>query len=135
MPDVVFTSLPGSSDRRGMSFSLLSDVLTSMDKVLDVHIASVMPGAIRGNHYHLVKVELITVIHRDTWSFHWDTGEGTRKRSRQFDGTGAVAITVPRGWSHAVKNDGMTELWLFNASDLAVEPGTSQDSQARVIVQ
>jgi UDP-2-acetamido-2,6-beta-L-arabino-hexul-4-ose reductase len=135
MPDLVFTPLPGSSDGRGMSFSLLSDVLASMDKVLDVHIASVLPGVVRGNHYHLVKIELITVVHRDAWAFYWDTGEGTEVRSRQFDGTGAVAITVPHTWSHAVKNEGASELWLFNASDLAFEPGAPSDSQVRIVVQ
>jgi dTDP-4-dehydrorhamnose 3,5-epimerase-like enzyme len=135
MLDLVFTPLPGSSDERGMSYSILSDVLTTMDNVLDVHIASVQPGAVRGNHFHCVKTELITVVHRDAWSFYWDTGQGTEVHRRQFDGTGAVAVTVPHEWSHAVKNEGANELWLFNASDLASAPGKSADSQVRVVVE
>ncbi len=135
MPDVSFVPLPESTDGRGESFSLLSDVLATMDKVLDVHIASVRPGAVRGNHYHSIKTELITVVYSDDWSFYWDTGDGTEVCSRRFTGRGAVTVTVPRDWSHAVKNDGRSDLWLFNLSDLAFEAGVPSDSHARVVVR
>jgi oxalate decarboxylase/phosphoglucose isomerase-like protein (cupin superfamily) len=137
MPNVVFTPLPDSSDERGVSFSLLSEVLDMMDKVRDVHIASVRPGAIRGNHYHSVKTEVITVAYFDAWSFYWDTGEGTEVRRRRFAGTGAVAAIVPLAWSHAVKNEGASDLWLFNASDVAFsrEPGAVTDSHMREVVR
>jgi uncharacterized cupin superfamily protein len=49
---------------------MLSDVLAMIDKVLDVHIASVRPGAARGNHYHSVKAELITVVYSDAAPEH-----------------------------------------------------------------
>jgi dTDP-4-dehydrorhamnose 3,5-epimerase-like enzyme len=134
MPDLTFMPLPESSDGRGVSFVILGEVLATMDNVLDVHIASVRPGAIRGNHYHSVKTELITVIYSDSWSFHWDTGEDTEVHSRQFAGAGAVAVVVPHAWSHAVKNEGATDLWLFNASDMAFEPGAPSDSHVRAVV-
>lgn len=137
MPEITFSSLPGSSDNRGLSFSLLSDVLGLMPAVRDVHIASVRPGSVRGNHYHAMKTEVITVVYTDAWSFYWDSGEGTEVQRRQFTGTGAVAVAVPLHWSHAVKNDGRTDLWLFNASDLAFVPGpgASTDSHAREVVR
>lgn len=135
MADLTFTPLPESSDERGVSFALLSDVLTRMDKVLDVHIAAVRPGAIRGNHYHSVKSELITVVYSDTWSFYWDTGDGTEVHSRQFPGRGGVAITVPNDWAHAVRNEGASDLWLFNLADLAYQPGESSDSHPRLVVR
>jgi len=137
MPTVVFTPLPDSSDERGVSFSLLSEVLDMIPKVQDVHIASVRPGAIRGNHYHSVKTEVLTVAYVDAWSFYWDTGEGTEAQRRQFVGTGAVAVIVPLAWSHAVKNEGASDLWLFNASDVAFsrEPGAVSDSHTRKVVR
>jgi dTDP-4-dehydrorhamnose 3,5-epimerase-like enzyme len=135
MPDVTFEPLPESTDGRGESFSLLSDALATMDKVLDVHIASVRPGAVRGNHYHSVKTELITVVYSDDWTFYWDTGVGSEIRRREFTGRGAVAVSVPRDWSHAVKNEGASDLWLFNLSDLAFDTGVPSDSHPRVVVR
>jgi oxalate decarboxylase/phosphoglucose isomerase-like protein (cupin superfamily) len=137
MPNVVFTPLPDSSDERGVSFSILGELLDSMPKVRDVHISSLRPGAIRGNHYHSVKTEVITVAYVDAWSFYWDMGEGTEVQSRQFVGTGAVAVAVPLNWSHAVRNEGASDLWLFNASDMAFgrEPGAASDSHVRKVVQ
>jgi oxalate decarboxylase/phosphoglucose isomerase-like protein (cupin superfamily) len=77
------------------------------------------------------------VAYADAWSFYWDMGEGTEVRRRPFVGTGAVAVTVPLAWSHAVKNEGTSDLWLFNASDLAFsrEPGAVSDSHMREIVR
>jgi oxalate decarboxylase/phosphoglucose isomerase-like protein (cupin superfamily) len=128
--DVRFTPLPDSSDERGASYSLLADVLDAMPGVRDVHIASVRPGAIRGNHYHSVRTEVITVVYVDRWSFSWDTGEGTDVRRRQFDGAGAVAVNVPRHWSHAVRNEGTRDLWVFNLSDTAFAPGSERTADA-----
>jgi dTDP-4-dehydrorhamnose 3,5-epimerase-like enzyme len=136
MTNIVFTPLPDSSDERGASFSLCGEVLDTVPKVRDVHIASVRPGAIRGNHYHSVKTEVITVVYADAWSFYWDTGDGTEVERRQFSGSGAVAITVPLAWSHAVKNEGPSDLWLFNASDVAPnrQAGSRYDSHVRNVV-
>lgn len=120
-----------------MSFSLHGSVLEEMSSVMDVHIASLRPGGIRGNHFHAVKNEVITVAYADRWSFYWDTGEGTQVQRRQFAGTGAVAINVPPAWSHAVRNEGTAELWLFNASDAPYrrETGAVADSYRRVVVR
>jgi len=103
----------------------------------DVHIAAIRPGHVRGNHYHAIKTELITVIYRDDWSLHWDTGPGTSVSSRIFKGHGAVGIRIPLLWSHAVKNDGKSDLWLFNVTDMSFDqsnPAARQDAPPRKIV-
>lgn len=76
----------------------------------------------RGNHYHEKKTELITVVHSDDWSLHWDTGPDTLVNSQKFTGRGAVSIRVPLLWSHAIKNDGAEGLWLFNMTDMSFDP-------------
>jgi oxalate decarboxylase/phosphoglucose isomerase-like protein (cupin superfamily) len=79
---------------------------------------------VRGNHYHTERGELIAVVYRGPWSLHWDTGPGTPPQRRDFTGQGAVAVVPPVNWSHAVRNDGDSDLWIFAASDRPYD-GTS----------
>jgi oxalate decarboxylase/phosphoglucose isomerase-like protein (cupin superfamily) len=134
--ELTITQLPDSADKRGMSFSLPEEVIGDL-AIKDVHVAAIHPGHIRGNHYHAKKSEIITVVYKDSWSLHWDTGLGTSVRSRKFQGRGAVSIHVPLLWSHAVKNDGSEDLWLFNVTDMSFDrslPGSDQDALARKVV-
>jgi dTDP-4-dehydrorhamnose 3,5-epimerase-like enzyme len=134
--DLVITQLPESTDERGFSFSLSEETIGDLT-VRDVHIAAIHPGHVRGNHYHTKKSELITVVYMDAWSFHWDTGPDTPVNCRNFNGCGAISILVPLLWSHAVKNEGHKDLWLFNATDMSFNrslPGSSQDAHTRKVV-
>ena len=131
--DVIITQLSESTDERGLSFSLTAENIGELI-VKDVHIAAVRPGCVRGNHFHSKKSELITVVYRDEWSLHWDMGPGTSAHHRSFRGCGAVSIHVPLLWSHAIRNDGKSELWLFNATDMSFDRslvGADQDAHAR----
>jgi dTDP-4-dehydrorhamnose 3,5-epimerase-like enzyme len=133
--EVIFMQLPDLTDERGLSFSIPAEILCELS-VRDVHIASIQPGHVRGNHYHEKKTELITVIYSDRWTFHWDTGADTPVRSREFSGHGAFSIEVPLQWSHAVKNDGVRDLWLFNMTDMPfdpAQPGATLDVVVRKI--
>lgn len=134
--DVVITQLPDTSDERGMSFSLSGETIARLT-IRDVHLTAVRPGYVRGNHYHTQKIELITVIYSDDWSLHWDTGEGTPVQCRTFSGNGAVCVEFPFLWSHAVRNDGKQDLWMFNTNDRAFDPSdpnADQDAPPRKIV-
>ncbi|MGW6446398.1 polysaccharide biosynthesis C-terminal domain-containing protein [Lentzea sp. NPDC055074] len=126
--------LDRSADDRGLSFSLPREQLGLIGAIQDVHIAEVRPGAVRGNHFHAHRDELIAVVHAGRWSVHWDTGEGTEVHSRSFDGSGAVAVVPPRGWAHAVRNDGDETMWIYVASDAAYDQG-DPDATRRVVVR
>jgi hypothetical protein len=117
MYDIDVVTLPNSTDSRGRSYSLPSAVLALIKGVEDMHIASIERGCVRGNHYHVRKGELITVIYDGAWSLHWDNGEGTPAKSRRFDGVGAVSFAPPSKWSHAVRNDDAAFLWIIASSD------------------
>jgi hypothetical protein len=130
--DLIIQELHDSTDERGASFSVPLEILRHLEAVRDVHIAVVRPGRIRGNHYHARHGEIITVVYQDDWSLHWDTGAGTAVQDRRFTGRGAVSIVIPLHWSHAIKNDGSIDLWLFNASDLAFDPG-NHDAVTRAV--
>lgn len=131
--------LGDSSDVRGWSYSVTEHELGLIDRTKDVHIAAIRPGCIRGNHYHMKRGELITVIHRDTWSLHWDTGENTPAHHRTFNGSGALAFAPPRGWSHAVRNDGSVDLIIVASNDVSYnrheQDEVSRDAYRRIVTE
>jgi hypothetical protein len=124
----------GATDARGVSFTVTPAQLAFLGLPGDIHVASILPGHVRGNHYHALRRELILVIHEDRWSLRSDTGAGTRVRSRAFTGSGVVAVTVPQMAAHAIRNDGERILWLLAASDGPYEP-TAPDAHSRVLFE
>jgi oxalate decarboxylase/phosphoglucose isomerase-like protein (cupin superfamily) len=87
-----------------------------------MHLASTLPGAIRGNHYHTRKREAIVFLPGAAWSLHWDNGDATLPQHRSFDGTCAVLVLISPGCSHAVRNDGTSPLWLVAGSSESYDP-------------
>ena len=59
------------------------------------------------------------------WSFHWDEGEGSAAEHRKFNGSQTVLILLSPGASHAVRNDGETDLWLVAISSETYDPAES----------
>lgn len=115
--------VPAPDDARGWTFSVSQPGLSALSSVDDVHLASIEPGHVRGNHFHTERTELLLVVYQDQWSFHWDSGPDTPVQSRTFDRSGAVAITVPVHCSHAVRNDGTIPLIIAGLCDGPYDPG------------
>ena len=118
---MLIEALADSTDQRGRGFSVIAGQLARVGDVRDVHITTINPGCMRGNHYHPSRRELIAVLYRDAWSLHWDTGAGTAVTHRSIQGVGGVLVGPPAGWSHAVRNDGGVELVLVALSDVAYD--------------
>jgi dTDP-4-dehydrorhamnose 3,5-epimerase-like enzyme len=121
------------ADERGESYSVPLGYLELLGAPKDVHVASIRPGHVRGNHYHVERHELIMVLPHDAWSLHWDAGADTQVSTRVFQEVRAVAIAIPTYCSHAIRNDGQTLLWLIAASDGLYDPA-SPDVHRRVVV-
>jgi dTDP-4-dehydrorhamnose 3,5-epimerase-like enzyme len=62
--------LEDTGDHRGGSFAIPGPCLEFLDSVRDVHIASMRPGEVRGNHYHRDRREILCVVYTGQWSFH-----------------------------------------------------------------
>ncbi len=112
-------SLAPRTDARGSSFG----VELPFEHVAECHVATVRPGAIRGNHFHTKRRELLVVMYADRWTLLWDEGEGTPVESRAFDGEGAVVLEADPHCAHAVRNDGARDLHLVSLGDTR-ETGT-----------
>lgn len=119
MTDQAFTvvDLRDSGDTRGSSFSVPAELFAGAFPVADMHVATIAPGAIRGNHFHAVRREMLVIIATDRWSLHWDEGADTPVRQRKFTGPGAVLIRVPTGMSHAIRNDGAVPMQMMGLTD------------------
>ena len=120
-------------DARGSSFTLPQSCLQFLAAVRDVHVADIVPGAVRGNHYHQQRREVLCIRHTDAWSLHWDNGPGTEVRRQNFTGSGLVLVEIEPEVSHAVRNDGSAVLHLVGFSDLPFDP-QHPDAKARPLV-
>ena len=119
------SELGNLGDTRGFSFTLPPGALDFLKRVADLHLASIMPGSVRGNHYHLRRREAIVVLPGAEWSLHWDDGEGLPLQHRSFQGNSAVLVLVSPDSSHAVRNDGEALLWLVACSSETYDPAES----------
>jgi oxalate decarboxylase/phosphoglucose isomerase-like protein (cupin superfamily) len=131
MTSIQISELPAGGDGRGISLAMPHEALEFVGEVEDVHVSSCVPGAVRGNHYHLRKRRAILVSPGVGWSLHWDQGEGTAIHRRNFDGRHAILVLIQPGASHAVRNDGNTTLWLVACS---AAPYDSSEVIARKVV-
>lgn len=128
---IQISELSNSGDTRGFSFTAPSEALDFLGRIADMHLASTLPGAVRGNHYHLRRREAIVILPGAAWSLHWDDGEGEAAQHRSFDGSSAVLVLVSPGASHAVRNNGSGLLWLVACSSEAYDPA---ETVARKVV-
>jgi dTDP-4-dehydrorhamnose 3,5-epimerase-like enzyme len=128
---VQVTELSNRGDARGFSFTVPAEALEFVGRMADVHLASTKPGAVRGNHYHLLRREAIVVPPGPKWSLHWDEGDAETAQHREFSGDSAVLVLVSPGASHAVRNDSNDLLWLVAISS---ETYDSAESVARRVV-
>jgi oxalate decarboxylase/phosphoglucose isomerase-like protein (cupin superfamily) len=125
------SELSNRGDVRGFSFTAPAEALTFVGRVADVHMASIKPGAVRGNHYHLRRLSAIVVLPGAKWSLHWDEDEGAPAQRREFGGRSATLLLISPGASHAIRNDGDDNLWFVAISSLAYDPA---ESVARKVV-
>jgi oxalate decarboxylase/phosphoglucose isomerase-like protein (cupin superfamily) len=121
---IQISQLHNRGDARGFSFTIPAQAFDFLGRVADMHLASIIPGAVRGNHYHLRKQEAIIFLPDTMWSLHWDEGEGTAVQHRSFDGGTAVLALISPGTSHAVRNDGDAPLWLVACSSEPYDAAT-----------
>ena len=125
--------LTDAGDHRGSSFATPLECLEFIGSVRDIHIASIRPGALRGNHYHQQRREILCIRYADRWSLHWDSGSGTEIRRAEFSGSGVVMVEIEPLASHAVRNDGNAEIHMIGFSNRLYDP-KQPDSHLRKVV-
>jgi dTDP-4-dehydrorhamnose 3,5-epimerase-like enzyme len=125
--------IPDSGDMRGGSFPVPSSWFESPFSVRDLHVSTIRPGCIRGNHYHVLRSEILVVSPGPRWSLFFDGGPDTVATQREFCGSRAVVVAVPPMMSHAIRNDGDVVLHLIGITDGPYDP-EEPDAFARRVV-
>lgn len=111
--------LKDHSDNRGLSFSLAPKAMHYLDKIENLHIGTIVPGAVRGNHYHEQKKEILIIIYSDIWEFGYQEKDDNQPTVRKFEGAGAVGIEIAPGVVHGIKNTGSKDLIIAVCTDYA----------------
>jgi oxalate decarboxylase/phosphoglucose isomerase-like protein (cupin superfamily) len=127
------TVVTDSGDGRGSSFPAPEECFADGFPVRDAHLSTLLPGHVRGNHFHVARNEILVVMSVDRWSLHWDSGIGTPIDVREFDGSSAVIIRVPPHASHAIRNDGSAPLQIVGMTDGPYDP-TAPDAFSRPVI-
>lgn len=128
------TVLNDSGDDRGSSFPAPDACFEGGFTVRDAHLSTLLPGHVRGNHFHVARHEILLVTSADRWSLHWDSGIGTPVEAQMFDGASAVVIQVPPHASHAIRNDGSAPLQIVGLTDGPYDPA-APDAYPRRVTQ
>ncbi|MDQ3566060.1 MAG: hypothetical protein M3436_18870 [Pseudomonadota bacterium] len=113
---VRISRLNDRGDERGSSFGLARASSEFELNVRDIHVMTVLPGHVRGNHFHTEKTEVLIVYHRDRWTVNWDTGLDTLVQRSEVEGVGVVVVEIPPGCSHTIRNDGLYDLVVVGLS-------------------
>lgn len=107
--------LEDRDDGRGFAFYLPSDAVEWLGTVREVHLVAARPGAIRGNHVHGRRREIILIRSAGPWELAWRPPGGDTAR-RTFREPGAVLLAVEPGTPHAIKNLGRDDLTILSCS-------------------
>ena len=109
--------LNSRTDERGWAIRPFNDSELKSGDISDLHVVSLKPGHVRGNHYHRFKSEFIWVLNGVTelTTINNETGE---KESMVIDGDKEnIMIHIQPDVTHAFKNVGTPVAYLFCASD------------------
>ncbi|MEX2586741.1 MAG: hypothetical protein WD602_01935 [Actinomycetota bacterium] len=117
-----FIELEDLGDERGSVHSLPAAALDALSKVRNVHLTTLKPGYVRGNHVHSRQREVILITGPGSWEFYYVEEPGGPSEVTAFSGTVTVAVEVPPGIPHAIKNTGSSEIAVLSCTDLAYDP-------------
>jgi dTDP-4-dehydrorhamnose 3,5-epimerase-like enzyme len=125
--------LENKGDERGCSYNIPQHAFNFIGEIRDSHFATIVPGAIRGNHYHVGRKEFILIWFCDSWILAWDYGDDTNVEIKSFSGAGLKLIEIDEEISHAIKNTGNADILIIAFSNKIFNFEKS-DTYKRVVI-
>ena len=99
-------------DDRGWSVRPITDDDLKKGVISDIHMVSMKPGAIRGNHYHVNKTEHILIIGSTCRVLVVDNNTKERE-GKILENNEKDLFVIPPGVTHAIENIGNDASYLF----------------------
>jgi oxalate decarboxylase/phosphoglucose isomerase-like protein (cupin superfamily) len=125
--------LKEEGDERGRAWQIGKGV-DFLSAIEDIHLLTLNPGCVRGNHFHRDKREILIVEHDEEWVLLWDDGLEGEPQERRFEKAGVVTVLVPPGCAHAVENRGGGLMRIVAISDRRYDR-SAPDTHRRVLRQ
>ena len=116
MRGVKIERLTGHRDPRGVVFEPLTSRMLRVGKVLNVHVATMKPGAVRGNHRHLAATEYVCFSGHIKLVVQDRMG---RQEEIQFQESECARVKIAPGIAHAFVNTGMSDTFIVCFVDRA----------------
>ena len=126
MSRVRVSTLSSRRDARGVSVAFGTRPFDFVPTPRDMHVATVVRDAVRGNHLHRDRSELLILRAEGPWMLRWDESEDGPVRECRFSGASVVMVEVDPGCSHAVVNLADTELVLVSISSGTYEAASGE---------
>ena len=104
-------------DDRGWCIKPISDDDIEKGIISDIHMVSMKPGAIRGNHYHINKTENILII-GSTCRVLVEDNNTKEKEEKILESNERLLLVIPHGVTHAVENIGNEVSYLLCFSNV-----------------
>jgi len=101
-------------DARGWGLNLLKASLGTDPTIGDLHVVSMEPGSVRGNHFHDAGVEWLLILNGPV-DVIWSKPSGTSQKERIIEFP--ALYRIPPGVAHAVINVSAGVVFLVAVGD------------------
>jgi len=108
------------SDERGWLAEILREDEIK-EKIKQVYVATIKPGFVRGNHYHLKRKEWFFVL-KGEGKLYLKDSKTKRKKILKISEKVKRVIEIPPKIIHAIKNTGKETLYLVSIQNDLYDP-------------
>jgi dTDP-4-dehydrorhamnose 3,5-epimerase-like enzyme len=132
MNGLTITELKVSRDARGWNTHPFDESALREGAFANIHMVSMEPGSIRGNHKHIIQTEQVLIVGGPV--LFVALGEAAGERFEKIFQPGEqLLIAIAPGVAHVFHNIGSVTTYLLCASDLAFDPSNPDMSHVEII--
>ncbi len=104
-------------DPRGCLIKLMTGLEPAGDRgIVEVYVVRSVPGAVRGNHYHVKTREWFTLISGKASLYLRDPAY-EKTQILELDADNPLTVEIPPGLAHALLATGARDMWMIAATD------------------
>ncbi len=134
MEKVEKTEFKITADERGWVAWPISEELLKKGLVSNLHVPSIKPGSVRGNHYHVNKYEYLFILSDPCLAVFLDNKTG-EKEEILLEGENPVLFRIAPNITHAFRNEGKQDIFLICYDEPSGDEISSSDVLRRVIIE